>query len=260
MRDTMTVIHVTDPRHASVRVDAASASDELPAGDSPNEVLLRRGVVPTGDQTSAAYELYAARNPDHSIGLRWETHLPLSFGERLSLLSARGNLRFPDASARDVLPPETSHSADFRLPLCAKLSGSTTENGTVEYDSAVRPWALCGGGPSDVVAPFVMRASPRDVEIHQITTPNRWAAIGAIALDALLVLPIALPFRLVGNSLQNDANQDTDSPSSASLRSEGQTFTTISNVFLIAGGVVALLCVPTLVAPSRDEIVYPPPN
>jgi hypothetical protein len=128
----------------------------------------------------------------------------------------------------------------LKLRSCASLVGRHARNTFVGWRAT--EWEGCGGS---LAAPFALETPWSNVvSVRQTVTPMRGAALGGMLVSTLL-------FGGIGGLFLALSCHDTSADCTGSLH-------TLGWVFVGIGGLLDLLLLPTLVAPSRDTVVFPP--
>jgi hypothetical protein len=242
--DRSIVATVRDPAAVSLSVGAPSGRDsnESIAGDGEaRSVALAAGTFTTGRSASAAYELAADRLPDHGVRLRW-AHPPIVGGELDTVVSASGRITLADTDDASLVHFEGSR---LRLPLFASLSRATDgEGGFVGYSASTTPTPRLG---TSVAVPLSLDTPTGNViEVRRKVNPHRGTAMAAILLSSAF-------FGVFGGAYLAAA------PHFGKGTSGETAFRAVGWGSIGVGGAIDLLALPTLLAPSTDEVVEPSP-
>jgi hypothetical protein len=188
LRDTVTSTSITIRDASQIAMEAGPEHEEiLPPGTTPHEVPLDEGRIQTGADTAADYSVSAHREADGSLGLSWDTKLPLADGERQSLW--RNGETLEGGGTADRVAPRGDQ---LHLDQCASLHrgfsrrsasfyASSTTRG-VSTDPLGTPFR-CLAGTGDVPYSISTPWSNVVVETHQKST-LRWKGFGWTVLPA----------------------------------------------------------------------------
>ena len=239
LADRSIVATVRDPAAVSLSIAAPGGHDSSAsiAGDGEDRsVALAAGTFSTGRSASAAYELDADRLPDHSVRLRW-AHPPIVGGELDTVVSTAGRITLTGTDDASLVHFEGSR---LRLPLFASLSGATDgDGGFVGYSASTTPTPRLG---ASVTVPLSLDTPTGNViEVRRKVNPHRGVAIAAILVSSAFFGAFGGAYLAAAPGFGRGTSGET------AFRAVGWSSVGI-------GGALDLLALPTLLAPSTDEI------
>ncbi|HEY8080052.1 MAG TPA: hypothetical protein VIF62_38240 [Labilithrix sp.] len=232
---TKTLVEVRD----TSQVALVAGDARLEPGRTQADVVLSHGAFPTEAGARARYTLHAVRNDDGSIAFVWETRAPILNGDDQLVIGPDGALAIGDPS---VVRPGTLASPSLELHSCASLTSTHARNVFVGWRA--HEWDGCGG---TLAVPYALETSWSNVvRVRQTIEPYRGAAAVGIVISTLIfgglgALFLSLPCK----------SQSGGSDCTSVLHAVG--WTTIG-----IGAFFDVLMLPTLVAPTRETISYPP--
>ncbi len=238
MERTTTRMQVRDPAGVSIASGWSSAGQSqvvvLGASQALTDAVLAGGSFRTGKATSASYDVHVIREQDGSVTFRW-ADVAMPMGDRQAVVTREGKIEVHGLDPSQAVATGGLGAADLHLRSSGWLTAESDEDGAPigfkgHLGIAETPSEAAVTVPFTIVTPW-----SNVVEIRRIDAPQRGvAAILAILSTALfggVGIPLALssskPLAVVGDSLVG------------------------------IGALIDVLTIPTLLAPSSDERVYP---
>ncbi|HVY49679.1 MAG TPA: hypothetical protein VHB21_27485 [Minicystis sp.] len=246
------LVRVRDPAEVTLASASPGSGGRVvwhrPLGEGPtHDVVVAAGTFAEDGVRSTSYELRADRRDDGGIVLRW-THPAIGGGDIQTLLTPEGRIRLPATDDARGIVPSGPLPPELSVPCASWLAEETDSDGGFTgygaYFGARRAPAI---GFAKVVVPLSLETPWSNVvEVRRRVSPRRTGAIvGAIATTAGGALLSTMLFALASNA---------DDPSS---HGGADVLHAIGGTFIGTGVVVDLLLLPTIVASSEDERVYP---
>jgi hypothetical protein len=118
-----TEVLLRDP--SAVSLEKENGDEVLPASSDPIEAPFDEGRIDTGPESSAEFHITARREESHAISLSWSTSLPLTAGERYTILPANGSITLAEPLT-SVVTPEMRAASSLAFRWCTTIASSTS--------------------------------------------------------------------------------------------------------------------------------------
>jgi hypothetical protein len=240
MADRSISATVHDPGAVALAGQGSDSAEprEILAGDgAPRSVNVAAGTFSTGENTSASFELDADRLADKSLRLRW-ARPPIVGGELHTLVPANGRITFTGTDDASLFRREDGR---LRLALASSLSSATDDDGGfVGYTASTTP---VPSGALGVSVPLTLETPLGNVvEVRRKVSPRRGAALAIILLTSALAGAFGGAYVAAAPGFGKGTSGET-------------AFRAVGWSVIGVGGTIDLFALPTLLAPSTNEVV-----